>query len=139
MVSDRISVDLRIRAERAEQALKEQEKAWKETNEDLLKKEEILSKEKANNEEEHAAEIDEVIAEVKRSVVVVVWEAKVKLAEDVASAGSQNLVVWHEALAKLTGKPVNTSHDPEGKQQKAGKEEKALGNDNQSTVYAQFI
>lgn len=88
MVSDRISVDLRIRAERAEQALKEQEKAWKETNEDLLKKEEILSKEKANNEEEHAAEIDEVIAEVKRSVVVVVWEAKVKLAEDVASAGS---------------------------------------------------
>lgn len=36
-VSDHISAELRIR-EKGEQVLKEQEKAWKETNEDLIKR-----------------------------------------------------------------------------------------------------
>ena len=60
-------------------ALKEQEKIWRETNEDLLRRVELLSKEKAEKEEEHAVEMDEVIAEMKASAIMIVWEAKLKL------------------------------------------------------------
>lgn len=66
---------------------------------------ELLSKEKAKKEEERAANIEDVITEVKTSVVIAIWEANIKHVEDVANAGSWNLVGWCEALAKLTGKP----------------------------------
>lgn len=49
---------------------------------------ELLSKEKAKKEEEHAAKMDDVIVDVKASATVAVREAKVKLAEDVENAGS---------------------------------------------------
>ena len=113
-VSDHASTELRIYIERAEQALKEQEKMWKATNEYLLKRVELWRKEKAEKEEEHIAEMEEVIAEAKVNAVVAVWEAKIKLAKYVANAGSQNLVWWWAALSQLTGEPMNTIQDAEG-------------------------
>lgn len=105
------TTDLKVRAEKAELALRELERVWKATNEDLLKRVELLSKEKDEKEDEHVAEIAEVIVEVKGSVAMAIWEAKNKLAEDVANAGSWNVADWHEALAKLTGEPVNIVQD----------------------------
>lgn len=67
---------------------------------------EKLVKEKAEKEEEHVAEIVEVINEVKSSTIEAVWEAKIKMAYDVENAGSWNVAGWHEALAKLTGGPL---------------------------------
>lgn len=61
---------------------------WKATNEDLLRWLELLSKEKAENEKVHDAEMAEVIVEVKANASMVVWEAKIKLDEDVANVGS---------------------------------------------------
>ena len=77
---------MKAKAEKAELALKEHEKVWEATNEDLLRRVELLSKFKAKKEEQHAVEITKVIVEVKDSVVVVVWEAEIKLTEDVANA-----------------------------------------------------
>lgn len=59
-----------------------------EINKDLLQMVEKLSEEKPEKDEEHVAEVKEVIVEVKASVVVVIWEAKVTLAEGVANVGS---------------------------------------------------
>lgn len=39
------------------------------------------------------------------------WEAIIKLAEDIKNAGSLDVIGWHEALAKLTGRHVNNSQD----------------------------
>lgn len=78
----------------------------------------------------------EVIVEVNASDVMVVQEDKIKLDEDVANAGSQNLVGWHIALSKLKGEHVNTSEDPEWQQEKANEEEKTTSNDDQFTVQA---
>lgn len=103
-VSDHVSTDLKIRVE---SVLKEQEKMWRATNVDLLRKVELLSKEKTENAEEHAAEMDEVIAETKAGAVVAVWEAKLKLAKDIENVGFLNVAGWREALAKLIGKLVN--------------------------------
>lgn len=89
------------------QALKEHAKVWKATNEDLWRRVELLSKEKAEKEEEHAAEIPEVITEVKGSAVVAIFEANIKLVMDVANTGSWNVVGWYEVLDKLTGENVN--------------------------------
>lgn len=58
----------------------------------------------------------------------------IKLAEDVANAGSWNQARWHATLAQLTSEPVNTSQDPEEQQPKETEEEKTPGNDDQSTV-----
>lgn len=77
------------------------------TNEDLLRRVESLSKEKVEKEEDHTTEMDDVIAKVKASIVVAVREAKLMLAENMENAGSCNIPGWCEALAKLTGKPVN--------------------------------
>lgn len=52
-----------------------------------------------------------MITEVKGSTVVVFWEAKIKLTEDVSNMGSWNVAGWREVLAKLNGKPVNTIQD----------------------------
>lgn len=87
---------------------------WKATNMDLLIRVELMRKEKDKKEEQHVAEIAEVIVEMKGSTIVVFWEAKIKLAEDVANARSWNGADWHEALAKLTSESVNTSRDPVG-------------------------
>ena len=73
---------------------------------------ELLSKEKDEKEEEHVAEMEEVIAKVKSSATIVVWETKIRLAEDVSNAGSWDLTGWREPLAKLTSKLMNTSQDP---------------------------
>lgn len=108
----RSTVNLKIRAERAELPLMEKEKEWKPKNEDLLMRVEPLSKEKDENEGEHAAEMTNVIVEVRSSVVVVVREANIKLTEDVANVGSWKVVGWGMALYKPTGEPVNTSQDP---------------------------
>lgn len=139
-VSDHVSrptADLKVRVEKDEIALKENEKEWKSINEDLLLRVELLSKEKVEKEEEHAAEVAEVIFEVRGSVVVAVWDAKIKIAEDVANVGSWNVDGWCEALAKQTGEHVNTSQD-HVKQKKVGgqKEEarKVPGGDNKTMV-----
>lgn len=50
---------------------------------------ELLSKERADRErEEHAIYILDLIVEVKGSAIVVIWEAKIKLAEDMDNTGS---------------------------------------------------
>lgn len=85
---------MRILAKRIEQVLKEQENIWKTTNEDLLKRVELLSKEKAEKAEEHEMEMAKVIAEVKANATLAVWEANIKVTEDVANAGSWHLVGW---------------------------------------------
>lgn len=121
-VFDHVSTDLRIRAKKDEETLREQEKVWKATNEDLVKRVEILIKEKVEKEEEHDEKIMEVIAEVNANTDVDVWEAKIKL------DGCRT------TLAKLKGEPVNTSEDPEGQQSKMNEEEKTSGNDDQATV-----
>lgn len=61
-------------------------------------------------------EVDDVIAELKSSLIEPVWEAKIKIVEDVekGNTGSWNMVGWRDALAKLTGKLVNVSGDPVG-------------------------
>lgn len=71
-VFDRVSIKLRIRVEKAEEDLREQEKMWKANNEDLLKQVEFMSKEEAEKEKEHDAEMANVIAKVKASIVIVV-------------------------------------------------------------------
>lgn len=68
-----------------------------------------MIKEKAEKEEEHEEEMVEVIAEVKASADLAVWEAKIKLDEDVANVGSWNPAGQRAALAKLKGEPANTS------------------------------
>lgn len=108
-VSDHISANLSIHAERAEQVLKDQEIMWKAANKDLLKRVELLSKEKAQKEEEHEAEMTKVIVEVKAIAILVVWEAHIKLVEYVANARSWNLAGQQAGLAKLKGEPINTS------------------------------
>lgn len=132
-----ITINLNARDEKVELALKERQKVWKPTNEDLLMSLELLRKEKDEKEEECVAEIAEGIAEVRGSVVVAVWEAKIKLAEDVANTGSWNVVGCYEALDKLTGELFNTIQDP-AKQLKVGGEEeeaeKVPGGDDQTVV-----
>lgn len=98
---------------------------------------ELLSKQKAKKEQERVAEIAEVIPKVKGSAVVVVWEARIKDAQDVVNAGSWNVASCHESLAKLTREPVNTNQDPIGKLKVRGQEKEAenvLGDDNQAKV-----
>lgn len=51
---------------------------------------EKLTKEKVKKEEEHVVEMGGVITKVKVSVVAI-WEAKIKLAEDLENAGSWNV------------------------------------------------
>ena len=71
-----------------------------------------MSKQKAEKEEEHSTELEEVVAKAKASVMVAILEAKIMLAEDLEHSGSWNVVAWCEALAKLTGNPVTTVEDP---------------------------
>lgn len=78
----------------------------------------------------------QAIAKVKASTVIAVWETKIKLAEDVANARSQNLVGWHVTVAKLKGEPIKSSEDPEGRHRKVNVDKKTSGNDNQATVQA---
>lgn len=111
----------------------------KAANQDLLNRVELLSKGKDEKEEAHDAAITEVIAEVKANFSMTVQEAKIKLAEDVANTGSQNLDGQCAALDKLKGEPINTSQDPEGKQLKEDEEDKTSGNDDQATFYASQI
>lgn len=58
------------------------------------------------------AKMDEVIGETKASVVVADWETWLKMAEDMEDTRSKNIVGWCEALAKLTGKPVDVDQGP---------------------------
>lgn len=81
------------------------------THEDLLRRIELLIMEKAEKEEEHVLEIDEVITDTKASIVVAIWEAKIKLAEDLDNLGSWNIAGWCEALDKIIGKPATTTKD----------------------------
>lgn len=82
-------------------------------------------------------EIDEVIAEAKTSAVVAVWEAKIKLAEDLENTGSWNVARWHETLVKLTGKTVSASQDPALQPKEVGEKNKtevAPSGDDQSAT-----
>lgn len=88
--------------------MKEQEGVKKE----LLQKVEKLTKEKAEKEKKHVAEMDNVIAEVRMSAAIAVWEAEIKLAEDLCNARSWNVKGWQEASGKLTSEPAGTSQDP---------------------------
>ena len=45
-------------------------------------------------------------------VIIAVWEAKIRLAEDLDNASSWDVDGLREALANLTGKPATTTHDP---------------------------
>lgn len=71
--------DLKVKLNQAEQALKEQQ----EVNKEILKWVDKLVKEKVEKEEEHIAEMQEVIAEAKSRIVEVVWEENIKLVEDI--------------------------------------------------------
>ena len=55
---------------------------------------ELLSKDEVEKEEEYVAKMEEVIIEANAIAVMVVWEAKITLAKDVAKAGSWNLARW---------------------------------------------
>ena len=77
-----MSTDLRIQTEEVEPDMKEREKEWMVTHEDLLRMIELMIKEKGENEEEHILEIKEVIGDVKESEAVAIWEVKIKLAKD---------------------------------------------------------
>ena len=89
----------------------------------------MLSKQKVGKEEEHILEIDGVIVDVNSSVVVAIWEAKIKLAEDLENSGSWNVVGWREVLAKITGKPVTATKDPGSNLVKEEKEKDAANDD----------
>ena len=67
---------------------------WKTTNEDLPRKVELLTREKAEREEELICKMEEVVSDAKASVLVAVWEAKIHLAEDLKNAGSWDVVGW---------------------------------------------
>ena len=109
-------------------------KEWKATNEDFLKRVDLLSKEKAKKEEEHVEEMEKVIVEGKSSAAMAVWETKIKLVKEIANTGSWDLAGRREALAKLTSKLVNNSHDPEGQLSRVDEVEKTTSDDNQLTV-----
>ena len=79
---------------------------------------EKLCKAKVKKEEEHTLGIEDVIAEVKSNVVEAIWEAKIKLAEDVENVRSWNVAGWREILAKLTGKLVDDGQDPTEKKRR---------------------
>lgn len=67
------------------------------------------------------AEMDEVIAEVRTSTAIAVWEEKVKLTEDLENAGSWNMTGWRDSLGKLTGNPllpVRTLHRSQKKDER---------------------
>ena len=68
--------------------------------------------------------MDEVITEVKKSVVVAIWKAKIKLVEDLENARSWNVVGWRGALDKLIGKPIDTSQDPALQPKEGGEKNK---------------
>lgn len=132
------TVDLKVKAEKAELASKEQVRVCMANNEDLLMRVAPLSKQKATKEAEHVTEITEVIPKVKGNAVVPVQEVKIELAEDVANAGSQNVAGWHEALAKLNGEPIYTNQDPTGQLKVGGREKevkKVSGHGNQAIIY----
>lgn len=74
--------------ERAKQDLQGQERMWKATTKDLLRRVELLSKEKVEKEEEHLLEMEEVISDAKVGVTVAIWEAKIHLAEDLENVSS---------------------------------------------------
>lgn len=114
-----------MRDDKAEMALKEQEKVWKSTNEDLITRVELLCKANTEKEDEHADEMAEVISEVRGSVVMAICEARIKLEEGVANAGSWNVVGWHEALTKLTGEHVYIGHGHSNRLQVEGEDEEA--------------
>lgn len=71
----------------------------------------MLIKQKADKEEDHAAEMNEIIVEEKASASVVVQETKIKLVEDLENVGSCDTVGQREALFKLTGNPMKASQD----------------------------
>lgn len=83
-----------------------------------------LVKEKAEREEEHVAEIKEVITEARSSAAEVVCVEKVKLAEDVQNARSWDVVGWREALANLIGRSINDCQDPGGEKREEEEEKK---------------
>lgn len=119
--------DLRLRAKEAEGTLKEQKRIWKTTNEDILIKVEKLSKEKEEKEGGHAQETEDMISELKSSIAEAVWEAKIKMVEDMekGDVGSWNVAGWCDALTKLTGKQLNASKDLAGQvDKKKGGEKK---------------
>ena len=61
---------------------------WKATNEDLLRRVELLIKEKDEREDEHIHEMEEVISNIKVSSAVAIWEAKICSVEDRENTGS---------------------------------------------------
>lgn len=76
------SKGLKSKLDQIEQNLREQEAV----NKDLIQWVEELVQEKAVREEENTAKIKEVIVESNRSVAEVIWEAKIRLVEDIKNA-----------------------------------------------------
>lgn len=73
---------------------------------------ELLRKQKVEKEDEHYADLEEVIADAKTSVVMAILEAMIKLAEDLENGGSWDVDDWREALGKLIGNPATANQDP---------------------------
>lgn len=95
-------------------------------------------------EEEHAQQIEDVIADLKSSSTETIQKAKIKMKEDVEKGNtrSQNVAGWRDALAKLTGKHVNINQDlAKKKKEKEGGEEKIMegGGDQTLDAYVQMI
>lgn len=122
--------DLRIRYEEAEQLLEEWDKEWKGIHEDLLRRIQLLIKEKVEKEEKHILETEEVITDAKPSAAVAIWEAKIRMAVDLENSGSTYVVGWHEALAKITEKPATAIEDHGSKLVEEEKEKNLVDGDN---------
>lgn len=104
------------------------------TNENILKRIDLLIKEKAEKEEKYTLEIEEVIVDAKARAAVAIQEAKIKLDEDLDNSGSWNEAGWCEALAKISSKSTTATKDP--RSQPAKEEKKNEADDDQAKVPA---
>ena len=70
-----------------------------------------------------------MIVDANASDAVAIWEAKIKLAEDLENLVSWNVAGWRKALAKLSGKHVTATQDPTSKPIEGEKKKDATDDD----------
>ena len=56
-----------------------------------------MSKQKVQKEEDHIEDPEEVIVDAKRSAMIAILQAKIKLAEDLENTSSWDMEGWREA------------------------------------------
>ena len=72
----------------------------------------LLSNHKVEKEEEHLADLEEVIVDAKTSAAIAILQAKINLAEDLENASSWDVEGRREVLAKLIDKSIVANQDP---------------------------